>query len=234
MQVLSEQRDRLSVSQALPSQRLVYTRLEFLQMNGKSQRWVRDAGRENRLARIVLGDVNCVLEWGEVVPTRVSTYSQASGDVRLAATCRSRSWRLPYRMRTSRGWPSSSTPDHLDPPDQRGRARSSGRGDGESPQPNDAGATRDGPQMEVVRKPQNAAVVNCAAGHDDRVLHGEKRGRGHMPGARKAGLAEWIAEVSLANAARLGASSAWWGSCRSFVPPVRSEPSAFVVLVCRP
>ncbi|TDH69842.1 hypothetical protein CCR75_002346 [Bremia lactucae] len=52
------------LSQLLSGQKLVYTTPEFLQLNAEMTEWVREATKEDRLARIVLDEAHCVLEWG--------------------------------------------------------------------------------------------------------------------------------------------------------------------------
>ncbi|GMF62749.1 unnamed protein product [Phytophthora fragariaefolia] len=65
IQVSSEQRGKsVPLAQLLDGQRLVYTTPEFLQMNSGMKNWIRAARREARLARIVLDEAHCVLEWG--------------------------------------------------------------------------------------------------------------------------------------------------------------------------
>lgn len=54
----------MPLEQLLTGQRLVYTTPEFLLMNGEMRSWVHTAGQEARLARIVLDEAHCVLEWG--------------------------------------------------------------------------------------------------------------------------------------------------------------------------
>ncbi|CAH0478831.1 unnamed protein product [Peronospora belbahrii] len=60
----SEKSSAVPLRQLLTGQRLVYTTPEFLQMNGEMSSWVRTAVKEHRLARIVLDEAHCVLEWG--------------------------------------------------------------------------------------------------------------------------------------------------------------------------
>ncbi|CAI5742861.1 unnamed protein product [Peronospora destructor] len=65
IQISGTERNRsTSLSQLLTGQRLVYTTPEFLQMNGEMKSWVLAARKEDRLARIVLDEAHCVLEWG--------------------------------------------------------------------------------------------------------------------------------------------------------------------------
>ncbi|POM69217.1 ATP-dependent DNA helicase [Phytophthora palmivora] len=65
IQVSGNERNRsVPLTQLLAGQRLVYTTPEFLQMNMEMRNWLRAAGREERLARIVLDEAHCVLEWG--------------------------------------------------------------------------------------------------------------------------------------------------------------------------
>ncbi|GMF65727.1 unnamed protein product [Phytophthora lilii] len=59
-----ERNKSVPLSQQLRGQRLVYTTPEFLQMNAEMRDWVRMAERDKRLARIVLDEAHCVLEWG--------------------------------------------------------------------------------------------------------------------------------------------------------------------------
>ncbi|RLN57545.1 hypothetical protein BBJ28_00001644 [Nothophytophthora sp. Chile5] len=59
-----ERRKSVPLTQLLARQRLVYTTPEFLLLNSEMREWMRMAGRENRLARIVLDEAHCVLEWG--------------------------------------------------------------------------------------------------------------------------------------------------------------------------
>ncbi|RLN90655.1 hypothetical protein BBJ28_00004046 [Nothophytophthora sp. Chile5] len=59
-----ERRKSVPLTQLLARQRLVYTTPEFLLLNSEMREWIRIAGRENRLARIVLDEAHCVLEWG--------------------------------------------------------------------------------------------------------------------------------------------------------------------------
>ncbi|UIZ28578.1 hypothetical protein KXD40_009369 [Peronospora effusa] len=65
IQISGTERNRsVPLSQLLTGQRLVYTTPEFLQMNGEMKTWVRATQKEDRLARIVLDEAHCVLEWG--------------------------------------------------------------------------------------------------------------------------------------------------------------------------
>ncbi|EGZ15020.1 hypothetical protein PHYSODRAFT_250260 [Phytophthora sojae] len=65
IQVSGDERNKaVPLTQLLDGQRLVYTTPEFLQMNAEMRRWVRAARKEARLARIVLDEAHCVLEWG--------------------------------------------------------------------------------------------------------------------------------------------------------------------------
>ncbi|KAH7464924.1 ATP-dependent helicase SGS1 [Phytophthora ramorum] len=59
-----ERNKSVPLSQLLSGQRLVYTTPEFLQMNAEMRAWMRAAVNEARLARIVLDEAHCVLEWG--------------------------------------------------------------------------------------------------------------------------------------------------------------------------
>ncbi|KAG3248666.1 hypothetical protein PI124_g6665 [Phytophthora idaei] len=59
-----EQNKSVPLTQLLSGQRLVYTTPEFLQMNAEMRKWVHAAGKEAKLARIVLDEAHCVLEWG--------------------------------------------------------------------------------------------------------------------------------------------------------------------------
>ncbi|KAI9919716.1 hypothetical protein PsorP6_017491 [Peronosclerospora sorghi] len=63
------------LSQRLNGQKLVYTTPEFVQMNSEMKDWVRAAGKDARLARVVLDEAHCVLEWGN---TFRPTYLQLS------------------------------------------------------------------------------------------------------------------------------------------------------------
>ncbi|CEG49018.1 atp-dependent dna [Plasmopara halstedii] len=53
-----------SLTQMLDGKQLVYTTPEYLQLNAEMREWVSVAAREDRLARIVLDEAHCVLEWG--------------------------------------------------------------------------------------------------------------------------------------------------------------------------
>ncbi|KAG2909092.1 hypothetical protein PC117_g19768 [Phytophthora cactorum] len=59
-----ERNKSVPLTQLLSGQRLVYTTPEFLQMNAEMRKWVHAAGKEAKLARIVLDEAHCVLEWG--------------------------------------------------------------------------------------------------------------------------------------------------------------------------
>lgn len=52
------------LAQLLANQRLVYTTPEFLLQNAEMQQWVRRVAEEGRIARVVLDEAHCVLEWG--------------------------------------------------------------------------------------------------------------------------------------------------------------------------
>ncbi|KAE8978428.1 hypothetical protein PF005_g24509 [Phytophthora fragariae] len=65
IQVSGDERSKtVPLAQLLDGQTLVYTTPEFLQMNAEMRRWVRAARNEARLARVVLDEAHCVLEWG--------------------------------------------------------------------------------------------------------------------------------------------------------------------------
>lgn len=52
------------LAQLLANQRLVYTTPEFLLQNAEMQQWVRRVAEQSRIARVVLDEAHCVLEWG--------------------------------------------------------------------------------------------------------------------------------------------------------------------------
>jgi superfamily II DNA helicase RecQ len=66
IQVSGDERKNKTVplTQLLAGKRLVYTTPEFLLLNAEMRAWLRKAGDEARLARIVLDEAHCVLEWG--------------------------------------------------------------------------------------------------------------------------------------------------------------------------
>ncbi|KAF4034020.1 Helicase conserved C-terminal domain [Phytophthora infestans] len=65
IQVSADERNKsVPLTQLLSGQRLIYTTPEFLQMNAEMRKWVHAAGKEGKLARIVLDEAHCVLEWG--------------------------------------------------------------------------------------------------------------------------------------------------------------------------
>ncbi|ETI57132.1 hypothetical protein F443_00539 [Phytophthora nicotianae P1569] len=65
IQVSADDRNKsVPLTQLLSGQRLVYTTPEFLQMNAEMRKWVHTADKEAKLARIVLDEAHCVLEWG--------------------------------------------------------------------------------------------------------------------------------------------------------------------------
>lgn len=68
MQLSGDERKRARnappLAQLLEGQRLVYTTPEFLLRNAEMQRWVRCAAEQDRVARVVLDEAHCVLEWG--------------------------------------------------------------------------------------------------------------------------------------------------------------------------
>lgn len=60
----TRKRAAVPLAQLLANQRLVYTTPEFLLQNAEMQQWVRCVAEQDRIARVVLDEAHCVLEWG--------------------------------------------------------------------------------------------------------------------------------------------------------------------------